>query len=91
MIDEQRASDSDDHNGYSNGMKQDGTPRDEELVLTTTASLGTLEAAVMNSTGGTLGTNWHGLALSPQGVWPLDDATDDGVCKRERRAIDDVR
>ena len=45
----------------------------------------------MNSTGGTLGTNWHGLALSPQGVRPLDDATDDGVCKRERRAIDDVQ
>jgi hypothetical protein len=45
----------------------------------------------MNSTGFTLGTSWHGLALSPQDVRPLDDATDDGVCKRERRAIDDVR
>ena len=51
MMDKQPASDSDDHNGNGSGIKQDSKHLDDELVVTKTASLGTLEAAVMNSTG----------------------------------------
>jgi hypothetical protein len=51
MMDKQPASDGDDHNGNGSGRKQDSKHLDDELVVTKTASLGTLEAAVMNSTG----------------------------------------